>query len=254
MRTSIVKIVDKNLLSNSYIMGFAMRDFNRCQTLFEINSGWIAILIVVCLYLSGCTTPPQQTSSQTTKDLSAECNSIFTNTRYDNSYGYQYYVGMRRYFSIGYTNNGQSMACSFAAGGWAALSESEAKNQAIANCNRYMPTKSGCVLYADGNEIIFDKARALWVGGEQDRFYARQKDREQQAKVQINRETEQQKNEEKRIDKTNLGLSSKKETVNSTTIEVRSTLSLEASKKKCTELGFKPATEGHGKCVLQLSK
>jgi hypothetical protein len=31
-------------------------------------------------------------------------------------------------------------------------------------------------------------------------------------------------------------------------------LSLDASKKKCTELGFKPATEGHGKCVLQLSK
>jgi hypothetical protein len=31
-------------------------------------------------------------------------------------------------------------------------------------------------------------------------------------------------------------------------------LSLEASKRKCTELGFKPATEGHGKCVLQLSK
>jgi hypothetical protein len=31
-------------------------------------------------------------------------------------------------------------------------------------------------------------------------------------------------------------------------------LSLEASKKKCTELGFKPVTEGYGKCVLQLSK
>lgn len=31
-------------------------------------------------------------------------------------------------------------------------------------------------------------------------------------------------------------------------------LSLEVSKKKCTELGFKPATEDHGKCVLQLSK
>ena len=31
-------------------------------------------------------------------------------------------------------------------------------------------------------------------------------------------------------------------------------LSLDASKKKCTELGFKPATEDHGKCVLQLSK
>ena len=31
-------------------------------------------------------------------------------------------------------------------------------------------------------------------------------------------------------------------------------LSIEVSKKKCTELGFKPATEGHGKCVLQLSK
>jgi hypothetical protein len=31
-------------------------------------------------------------------------------------------------------------------------------------------------------------------------------------------------------------------------------LSLDASKQKCTELGFKPATEGYGKCVLQLSK
>ena len=31
-------------------------------------------------------------------------------------------------------------------------------------------------------------------------------------------------------------------------------LTLDDSKKKCTELGFKPATEGHGKCVLQLSK
>ena len=31
-------------------------------------------------------------------------------------------------------------------------------------------------------------------------------------------------------------------------------LSLDASKRKCTELGFKPATEGYGKCVLQLSK
>jgi hypothetical protein len=30
--------------------------------------------------------------------------------------------------------------------------------------------------------------------------------------------------------------------------------SLDASKIKCTELGFKPATEGYGKCVLQLSK
>lgn len=31
-------------------------------------------------------------------------------------------------------------------------------------------------------------------------------------------------------------------------------LSLDVSKKKCSDLGFKPATEGFGKCVLQLSK
>jgi hypothetical protein len=31
-------------------------------------------------------------------------------------------------------------------------------------------------------------------------------------------------------------------------------LSLDAAKAKCAELGFKPATEGFGKCVLQLSK
>jgi hypothetical protein len=26
------------------------------------------------------------------------------------------------------------------------------------------------------------------------------------------------------------------------------------AKQKCSNLGFKPKTEGHGKCVLQLSK
>lgn len=31
-------------------------------------------------------------------------------------------------------------------------------------------------------------------------------------------------------------------------------LSLDVSKQKCEELGFKPATEGFGKCVLQLTK
>jgi len=31
-------------------------------------------------------------------------------------------------------------------------------------------------------------------------------------------------------------------------------LSIELSKQKCEELGFKPATEGFGKCVLQLTK
>jgi len=37
-------------------------------------------------------------------------------------------------------------------------------------------------------------------------------------------------------------------------IDSRTPFSLDAAKKKCTELGFKPATEGYGKCVLQLSK
>lgn len=31
-------------------------------------------------------------------------------------------------------------------------------------------------------------------------------------------------------------------------------LSIDVAKKKCSELGFRPATEGYGKCVLQLSK
>jgi hypothetical protein len=29
---------------------------------------------------------------------------------------------------------------------------------------------------------------------------------------------------------------------------------INAAKQKCSDLGFKPKTEGHGKCVLQLSK
>jgi hypothetical protein len=31
-------------------------------------------------------------------------------------------------------------------------------------------------------------------------------------------------------------------------------LSIDQSKEKCVELGFKSGTEGFGKCVLQLSK
>lgn len=31
-------------------------------------------------------------------------------------------------------------------------------------------------------------------------------------------------------------------------------MTFDAAKSKCAELGFKPATEGFGKCVLQLSK
>jgi hypothetical protein len=33
-----------------------------------------------------------------------------------------------------------------------------------------------------------------------------------------------------------------------------STISIEDAKKKCVEIGFKTATEGFGKCVLQLTK
>jgi hypothetical protein len=43
-------------------------------------------------------------------------------------------------------------------------------------------------------------------------------------------------------------------TVKKTEDITRGYLSIDAAKKKCTELGFKPATEGYGKCVLQLSK
>jgi len=32
------------------------------------------------------------------------------------------------------------------------------------------------------------------------------------------------------------------------------TLSIDSAKIKCSELGFKPETEGYGKCILQLSR
>ena len=38
------------------------------------------------------------------------------------------------------------------------------------------------------------------------------------------------------------------------TLSNDSQISIDFARKKCTELGFKPATEGYGKCVLQLSK
>jgi hypothetical protein len=39
-----------------------------------------------------------------------------------------------------------------------------------------------------------------------------------------------------------------------TTQSIDSSMSLEDAKKKCTDIGFQPATEAFGKCVLRLSK
>lgn len=46
----------------------------------------------------------------------------------------------------------------------------------------------------------------------------------------------------------------KPETPGNRSTNSRDRLSIEAAKKKCTGLGFKPSTEGHGRCVLQLSR
>ncbi len=54
------------------------------------------------------------------------------------------------------------------------------------------------------------------------------------------------------VDATANQLSTEKQPTDGTRPEVR--FSIEVSKKKCADLGFKPMTESFGKCVLQLSK
>lgn len=50
------------------------------------------------------------------------------------------------------------------------------------------------------------------------------------------------------------GLNSQSSITTKAQADASERLSLEVSKQKCEELGFKPATEGFGKCVLQLTK
>ena len=54
------------------------------------------------------------------------------------------------------------------------------------------------------------------------------------------------------VEATDNSLSTEKQPVGGAQSEVR--FSIETSKKKCADLGFKPMTESFGKCVLQLSK
>lgn len=91
-------------------------------------------------------------------DLSGSCVELFSTTRTgDGKPGYQSSIGLRRHFAAGFDDQGRNISCAWQAGGWMRFSEEEVKASATRSCDELMPRKSGCQIYADGNEIVFNK-------------------------------------------------------------------------------------------------
>ena len=108
----------------------------------------------------GCATLPNNIDmTRLNTDLSKPCVDLFANSKtVDGKLGYQsYYKGNRRYFAAGFDKEQNNIACGFFYGGWARFTEQEVIDKAIQTCNSIMPQKTGCQIYAESDNIIFQK-------------------------------------------------------------------------------------------------
>jgi hypothetical protein len=108
----------------------------------------------------GCATLPNNIDmTRLNTDLSKPCIDLFANSKtVDGKLGYQsYYKGNRRYFAAGFDKEQNNISCGFFYGGWARFTEQEVIDKAIQTCNSVMPQKTGCQIYAESDNIIFQK-------------------------------------------------------------------------------------------------
>jgi hypothetical protein len=95
---------------------------------------------------------PQRASTE----LISDCFLLFSKGIND-KLAYWEISGFRnKAFAIGVPSSGLQ-ACQYQYGGALRYSNDEIKELAITECNKRMPTGTGCVLYATNNEIIYDK-------------------------------------------------------------------------------------------------
>ncbi len=213
---------------------------------------YLSLLVIV--FLAACATPPAETTQKVSEDLVGSCRDRFyrgvLGDGSNANTGYQYNSHMRRSFAIGY--QGGNQYCSHAWGGWAVTTQEQTDQLALANCNKAIPRGYGCVVYANGNNIIYDKLshqRQIANQEVMDGAIARRKaeDVERQRRVEAEKLANMRRNEEENAARNLQRLASEKESAN-----LAQSNALEQVKKMCVELGFKTSTETYGKCVLQL--
>ena len=224
--------------------------------------------------LTGCATISSEVQNRASKDLQGVCFAVFSYPRYEGDQpagmyaghiGYQYWSASLQFkaFAIGYgSNNGQ--VCAYDSMGRLVENSSQDKvtSSAVNKCNTL--GLGSCVVYAiDDDKIIYNKEahtdkmnKLIQAKFMQDYTTRTEADKTKRLQAEVE--------EKKRIEMQQQAAQRERESsenVNETSIKstplpenVVKKLSIDVAKEKCTELGFKSATEGFGKCVLQLSK
>lgn len=230
-------------------------------------SNAIYLFFVVCLAtLTGCGTIPSDARNQASKDLQGECLAMFSYGRflgdqpadmYAGREGYQYWGESLRFkaFAIGYKPDNQQV-CAYSAIG--KLVENSSQDIAIRNavntCNN--EASDNCVVYATGDRnIIYSKEVHTNKIIQQNIMRAEaDKTKRWQAEVEEKKRLEMQQAARRERESSNNLNQTLPELTPPLKNEVNEKISLDTAKKKCAELGFEQATEGFGKCVLQLSR
>ena len=107
------------------------------------------VLMVGVAYAQGI---PQRASTE----LISDCFLLFSKGTNGNLAYWEISGFRNKAFAIGVPSSGLQ-ACQYQYGGALRYSNEEIKELAITECNKRMPTGTGCVLYARNNEIIYDK-------------------------------------------------------------------------------------------------
>lgn len=95
---------------------------------------------------------PQRVSTE----LISDCYLLFSKGTNGNLAYWDINFLRKKAFAIGTPSYGNQV-CQYQSGGGLRFSDDEIKELAITECNKRMPTGTGCFLYARNNEIIYDK-------------------------------------------------------------------------------------------------
>ena len=110
---------------------------------------FILFLMVGGTYAQGI---PQRASTE----LISDCFLLFSKGTNGNLAYWDINFLRKKAFAIGTPSYGNQV-CQYQSGGGLRFGDDEIKELAITECNKRMPTGTGCVLYARNNEIIYDK-------------------------------------------------------------------------------------------------
>lgn len=210
-----------------------------------------SIFIVVFSTLIGACAFPTETVNQVNSDLKGICQEMFLRVKIGEGYGqnaYQHSPG-RRAFAIG--QHGSTQYCNHAWGGWATTTQEQVNALAIKSCGNN-PHKINCVLYAVGNEVVYDKTN-------HQRQIANQEEIEKAIAIRKAEEVERQLKAEaeklanmRRLEEENALKNAQRWVYEKELSNLAQRNALEQINKMCVELGFRTSTEAYGKCVLQL--